>query len=95
MNKKQLIKSVATQANKTQKEVNIILSLAFDVMVGELKTGNSVRLAGFGNFITKDSIKRNIRNINTGRITQVITKQSAIFKPSNTLKKQINKNENN
>lgn len=90
MNKKQLIKTIADQANITQKEANQIFSVAINAISGQLQHGETIRIAGFGNFTTKSSATRKIRNPSTGKITEITTQKSTIFKPSQTLKNLIN-----
>ena len=76
MNKTQLIECVALEANLTKKVAGEAVDAVFTVLTKALKEGAGVKVAGFGNFVVKET-KEEI----TIPATTVIS-----FKPSKTLK---------
>ena len=85
-------------AEKIYEEVGISRKDAgdiLDMMVGEIRDelvkGNDVKLSTFGSFLVKNKTPRIGRNPKTG-IEAVITARRVIsFKPSQNLRKAINK----
>lgn len=50
-----LIKRVATKANKSVKETSVFVNSTLEAIREALEEGEQVRLVGFGNFAVKDS----------------------------------------
>lgn len=86
MNKKELISAMAESAGTTQVEAGNILSAFCDVVVSELKDGNSVTIPGFGQFIPKHRPSRQVRNPQTKEMMMSKEKTVTQFKPSSALK---------
>ncbi|MFA6106121.1 MAG: HU family DNA-binding protein [Patescibacteria group bacterium] len=53
MNKAQLIERIAAEAPSTRKDAEAMLEALVKVIISELKSGNEVRIAGFGTFIPR------------------------------------------
>ena len=74
----------------SRKDSNDILDMILDEIVKELSAGNDVKLSSFGTFSLRDKKERSGRNPKTG-VEAVICKRRVIsFKPSQTMRKQIN-----
>lgn len=74
----------------SRKDSNDILDMILDEITQELKSGNDVKLSSFGTFSLRDKKARSGRNPKTG-VEAVITPRRVIsFKPSQTMRKQIN-----
>ena len=66
MNKTELVKNVATKAEKTIKETGEIVNALQEVIMETLKSGEDIRVVGFGNLEVKDVPARKVRNPQTG-----------------------------
>lgn len=66
MNKTELVKTVATKAEKTIKETGEIVNALQEVIMETLKSGEDIRVVGFGNLEVKDVPARKVRNPQTG-----------------------------
>lgn len=74
----------------SRKDSNDILDMILDEITQELVRGNDVKLSSFGTFSLRDKKERTGRNPKTG-VDAVITPRRVIsFKPSQTMRKQIN-----
>ena len=58
MNKVELVAAIAESANLTKAEAGAAVDAFLDIVTAELKSGEEVRLVGFGTFLTKKSAKR-------------------------------------
>ncbi|MBQ8465044.1 MAG: integration host factor subunit alpha [Alphaproteobacteria bacterium] len=74
----------------SRKDSNDILDMILDEITQELINGNDVKLSSFGTFSLRDKKARTGRNPKTG-VDAVITPRRVIsFKPSQTMRKEIN-----
>ena len=62
MNKTQLVECVALEANITKKVANETVDAVLAVVSKALAEGDSVKVAGFGNFVVKERKERKGRN---------------------------------
>lgn len=60
MNKNQMVKEIAERAGVTQHEAKKILDVTIEVMAEHLRSGDDVRIKGFGHF----RVETNSRKIN-------------------------------
>ncbi len=86
MNKAELVKAVADQADISQAEAGRAVDAMVDVVTGALKKGDSVAIAGFGTFAAKHRKAREGRNPRTGETVQIPAKTSGAFKAGSKLK---------
>ena len=86
MNKSELIKSVAEQTGLKQTEASKLVDTLFDTIVGSLRRGDQVAVAGFGTFVAKKRAAREGRNPSTGKASQIPARTAAAFKPAAALK---------
>ena len=89
MNKKELIKSMATKADLTNKSAAAALDAAIQSITEALKAGDKVSLPGFGTFEVKTRPARTSRNPRTGEAVAVPEKRVPTFKPGKALKDAI------
>ena len=74
----------------SRKDSNDILDMILDEITQELVAGHDVKLSSFGTFSLRDKKARAGRNPKTG-VDAVITPRRVIsFKPSQTMRKEIN-----
>ena len=74
----------------SRKDSNDILDMILDEIVKELSAGNDVKLASFGTFALRDKKERPGRNPKTGVEAVISPRRVISFKPSQTMRKQIN-----
>ncbi len=86
MNKSELVKAVAADAELTQADAGRALDATINVITSQLKKGEPVAIAGFGTFESKHRKAREGRNPKTGAPVPIAAKNTAAFKPSQTLK---------
>ena len=90
MTKADLIEQVATTAEVTRKDGEVIVETIFDSIVKSLRAGDKIEIRGFGSFRTRQRNPRTGRNPKTGAKVEVPAKKIPYFKPSKELKDLIN-----
>lgn len=74
----------------SKKESQDIVETIFDTMKDILKSGEKIKISGFGNFILRDKRPRKGRNPQTGDDIQITARRVLTFRPSQILKAHIN-----
>jgi integration host factor subunit alpha len=74
----------------SKKESQDIVEAIFDTMKMNLKSGEKVKISGFGNFILRDKRPRKGRNPQTGDDIQITARRVLTFRPSQILKAHLN-----
>ncbi len=83
--------AIYSEIGLSRKDSNDILDMIINEIVKELAQGNDVKLSSFGTFSLRQKNARTGRNPKTG-VEAVITPRKVIsFKPSQTMRKIINK----
>ncbi len=67
MNKTELIKNVAQNAEISQKEATVVVQTVVESITNTLAAGEKVQLIGFGTFEVRERAARTGRNPQTGR----------------------------
>ena len=80
-----LIKKVATKANKSAKETTEFVNATLDTIRDTLKEGDSVRLVGFGVFSVKDTAPSVRVNPQTRQKINVPARKRVKFTPGKEL----------
>ena len=89
MNKIEIIDAIAKEAGVSKSESERILNGLISVIVSEVKKGNKVAIAGFGNF---EKIKRAARvgvNPSTGQKINIAAKNAPKFKAAKAFKDAV------
>lgn len=86
MNKTQLVECVALEANVTKKVAGETVDALFTVIAKALEEGDSVKVAGFGNFLVKEKAEKRGVNPQTGEPMIYPARTSVSFKASKSLK---------
>ena len=86
MNKSELIKAVAADADLTQADAARAIDSMVEIITKEVKKNEQVAITGFGTFARKDRPARTGRNPRTGEAVKIKAKKSATWKPSASLK---------
>jgi len=74
----------------SKKESQDIVEAIFNTMKTSLKSGEKIKISGFGNFILRDKRPRKGRNPQTGDDIQITARRVLTFRPSQILKAHIN-----
>ncbi len=90
MNKDDLISAVSDSAGLSKADANRAVDSVFDNISGSLKSGNEVRLVGFGTFSVADRKATTGRNPRTGETIQIAARRQAKFKAGKALKEAVN-----
>ncbi len=95
MNKTELVKELAKQADISQVKAGEIVDAIFDAESGliatQIKGGDKLVLPGFGSFVSRKREAREGRNPSTGETIKVPAKTYPVFKPGKTLKETCDK----
>lgn len=90
MNKSDLVEHIAQEAGTDKAAAGRALDAALSGISDALAKGESVALAGFGTFETRERAARTGRNPQTGESMDIAASTSAGFKPASALKKLLN-----
>ena len=94
MLKSELVQKLAIQSSHLyQRDLERIVNLVLDEIIGALKEGDRVELRGFGTFTAKERIARTGRNPRTGTAVEVAAKKAPAFKPGKEMRRRLNKPE--
>jgi len=89
MNKTELIKQVAQEANLTQKDATASVQAVLDQITQALAEGDSVQLIGFGTFEVRERSARTGRNPQTGEEMFIPGGKTPAFKAGKSLKEAV------
>lgn len=90
MNKSELIKALAEDANIAIEDATSIVNIFFDSMKKSLFEGDRVEIRGFGSFKIKEYEGYAGRNPKTGQSVTVVAKRLPFFRAAKELKEFIN-----
>lgn len=90
MNKKELIDSVAQEAELTKEAAAAAVDATLDSIMHALKDGDSVRIVGFGNFEVAERKASNGRNPRTGEPLKIPASRVPKFKAGKAFKEAVN-----
>ena len=90
MTKKEIVKFVAQSTDNTIKDTEKIVDEFINYVKNSLVQHEDVVIHGFGTFKTKLRDARTARNPQTGETIEVPAKYALTFKPTSTLKAEIN-----
>ena len=90
MNKDDLISKVASTVGLSKTEAAKSVNAVFSNISGSLKSGNEVRLVGFGTFLVSNRAATTGRNPRTGESIQIPAKKVPKFRAGKVLKHTVN-----
>ena len=90
MNKSELVKALADQANISLDEATLVVNTFVDSMKDSLLEGGRVEIRGFGSFKVKDYGSYAGRNPRTGEKVAVEPKRLPFFRAGKELKESLN-----
>lgn len=91
MTKADLVETVFEKVGLSKVESQGIIETVFDTIKQTLTEGESVKISGFGTFNVKKKNARRGRNPKTGEDLQITPRRVITFRPSNHLKKNLEK----
>ena len=89
MNKTELIKNVAQNAEISQKEATVVLQTVVESITNSLAAGEKVQLIGFGTFEVRERAAAGGRNPQTGEEMQIAASKVPAFKAGKELKEAV------
>lgn len=90
MNKNDLTAVVADKAGLSKADAGSAVDAVFDAITATLKSGDDVRLVGFGTFAVSHRKASKGRNPATGAEIDIAASNQAKFKPGKALKDALN-----
>ena len=90
MNKSELVKALADQANISLDEATLVVNTFVDSMKDSLLEGGRVEIRGFGSFKVKEYGSYAGRNQRTGEKVAVEPKRLPFFRAGKELKEYLN-----
>ena len=90
MTKADLIEKIQTHNGYSKKEASDLLESVFSIMKNTLKSGENLKIQGFGNFEIKQKKDRRGRNPQTGEEIIIEARSILTFKSSPLLRQAIN-----
>ncbi len=90
MNKNDLIAAVADKTGLTKAQAGEAVDATFEAISGSLKSGDEVRIIGFGNFSVSERAASEGRNPRTGEAIQIPASKTPKFKAGKGLKDAVN-----
>ena len=90
MNKNDLVAAVARDCDQSVTGASSAVDAIFDVISKALKTGDEVKIAGFGSFSVADRAARSGRNPRTGEAITIAASRQPKFKAGKALKDTVN-----
>ena len=91
MNKKELVQTIAKEADVTIDNAEKCLDALTKTITHSLAKNDNVTLIGFGTFQVKDRAAREGRNPKTGETIQIKASKVTSFKAGKSLKDAVNK----
>lgn len=89
MNKAELIQTIATKANVSQKQVEAILNATTETIVETVAKGDKVVLVGFGSFEARSRKEREGRNPKTNEKMVIPATTVPAFSPGKGFRQAI------
>ena len=91
MNRRELIETVASNAQITKKEADAVVNATLDAIIDGLAKEGKVIIPGFGSFEVRNKTAREGRNPRTGEKVKIAAKRAPAFKPGKAMKDAVEK----
>ncbi len=90
MNKNELVAAVAEESGLSKTDAGSAVDAVFSAIEGALKSGDEVRVVGFGTFAVSERAASTGRNPRTGETIQIKASKQPKFKAGKGLKDAVN-----
>lgn len=94
MRKADIANEIYEKIGISKKEASEIVEMILNTMKDTLCSGESVKIAGFGNFLVRSKRARRGRNPKTGEEIKITPRKVVTFRPSQIFKKYVNRSTN-
>ena len=94
MRKADIANEIYERIGISKKEAAEIIETVLDIIKSVLQKGETVKIAGFGNFVVRSKRARKGRNPKTGEEIGITPRRVVTFRPSQVFKKFVNKGAN-
>ena len=91
MNKNDLVSQVADKAKLNKGQAGEAVDAVFEAITSALKSGDEVRIVGFGNFVVTERAASEGRNPQTGAALKIPASKQPKFRAGKGLKDAVNK----
>ncbi len=91
MRKADIANEVYEKVGISKKEASQIMEIILETIKGVLRKGETVKIAGFGNFVIRSKRPRKGRNPKTGEEIGITPRKVVTFRPSQVFKKYVNR----
>ena len=89
MNKGELVDSVASKAEVTKKQADIVISATIESIMEAVSSGDKVTLVGFGSFERRHRKAREGRNPKTGEKMEIPATEVPAFSAGKLFKEKV------
>jgi DNA-binding protein HU-beta len=89
VNRNDLVDAIAAATNMTKADATTAVDAVLDAITAALKSGNEVRLAGFGTFVVTHRAASEGRNPRTGEKIQIAASKLPKFRAGKGLKEAV------
>lgn len=89
MNKQELVKKIALDAEVTQRQASLMVDSMINIVMDAVAKGEKVQLLGFGTFESKKRAPRVGRNPGTGEAVEIPETVVPYFKPGQEFKDKV------
>ena len=90
MRKADIADEIFKQVGISKNEASDIVEFVLNLLKSVLQKGESVKIAGFGNFVVRSKGARKGRNPRTGEEIGITPRRVVTFRPSQVFKKYVN-----
>ncbi|MCH6556876.1 MAG: integration host factor subunit alpha [Nitrospirae bacterium] len=90
MRKADIANEIYEKVGVSKKESADIVEFVLNLLKEVLRKGESVKIAGFGNFVVRSKGARKGRNPRTGEEIGITPRRVVTFRPSQVFKKYVN-----
>jgi len=90
LTKAKLVEQLHGHVGVSKKEATELVDEVFAIMRSALKSGEKVKISGFGNFLVRDKAARPGRNPQTNEEIIIARRRVLTFKPSQVLRSALN-----
>jgi DNA-binding protein HU-beta len=90
VNRNELVEAVASKTELRKSEASKAVDAVFESITNALKSGDEVRLVGFGTFSVASRAASEGRNPRTGEKIKIAASRQAKFKPGKGLRDSLN-----
>jgi integration host factor subunit alpha len=90
MRKADIAEELFKQVGISKNEASDIVEFVLNLLKSVLQKGESVKIAGFGNFVVRSKGARKGRNPRTGEEIGITPRRVVTFRPSQVFKKYVN-----